>query len=137
MVRYSFLKCGDHATNLPQSIKFWDKTLNGYKDSLSYAYDGKGNISQINQNGKLLAKYTYDGLNRLVREDNAKLNKTYLFEYDRTGNIIAKRTCPFTLYKTENPTARKAVGFFAKRLEIFICKTQKLSVKQNSLRNEG
>ena len=56
-----------------------------------------GNICQINENGKLLAKYTYDGLNRLIREDNAKLGKTYLFDYDGTGNITSKRECTFTL----------------------------------------
>ncbi|MBQ9782200.1 MAG: RHS repeat-associated core domain-containing protein, partial [Clostridia bacterium] len=118
----AYLKKGDHATNLPQSIKFWDKTLNGYKDSLSYAYDGKGNISQINQNGKLLAKYTYDGLNRLVREDNAKLNKTYLLEYDRTGNIIAKRTCPFTLEKEQKIFAFETEDIFAYDKDLLVAK---------------
>ena len=97
----TYLKKGDHATTLPQTVRYWDKALNGYKDSLSYAYDSKGNVTQINQNGKLFARYIYDGLNRLIREDNVALNNTYLFEYDRTGNITAKRTCPFTLEKTE------------------------------------
>ena len=63
------------------------------------------NICQINENGKLLAKYTYDGLNRLIREDNAKFGKTYLFDYDGTGNITSKRECTFTLDKTESLTS--------------------------------
>ena len=118
----AYLKKGEHATNLPQSIKFWDKTINGFKDSLSYAYDGRGNITQINQNGKLFARYTYDGLNRLVREDNAKLNKTYLFEYDRTGNIIAKRTCPFTLEKAEKIFAFETEDIFAYDNDLLVAK---------------
>lgn len=39
--------------------------------------------------------------NPFIREDNAKLNKTYIFEYDGTGNITSKRESSFTLAKAE------------------------------------
>ncbi|MBR1983884.1 MAG: RHS repeat protein, partial [Clostridia bacterium] len=98
----TYAKFGDHATSLPSSIKYWNKTTQSFNDKLDYKYDSMGNIISITQNGKLLSKYTYDKLNRLVREDNTAFGKTYLFEYDNTGNITSKRTCPFTLEKKEN-----------------------------------
>ena len=101
----AYLKKGDHATNLPVSIKYLDKFNQCPKDNLKYSYDARGNICQINENGKLLSKYTYDGLNRLIREDNAKLGKTYLFDYDQTGNITSRLECPFTLDNADSITA--------------------------------
>ena len=103
--RITYIKKGDHTTNVPQSIVYANRIQSGMKDTLKYFYDARGNICQINENGKLLAKYTYDSLNRLIREDNAKLGKTYLFDYDGTGNITSKRECTFTLDKTESLTS--------------------------------
>ena len=99
--KIKYLKKGDHTTNLPTSIEFLDKYNSRFKDSLRYFYDSRGNISQINENGKLLVRYSYDGLNRLIREDNKKFSKTYLFDYDGTGNILSKKTRSFTLDNTE------------------------------------
>ena len=103
--RIAYLKKGDHTTNVPQSIVYANRVQSGMKDTLKYFYDARGNICQINENGKLLTKYTYDSLNRLIREDNVKLGKTYLFDYDGTGNITSKRECTFTLDKTESLTS--------------------------------
>ena len=38
-------------------------------------------ITEIKENGLLTARYFYDTLSRLIREDNKKLNKTYLISY--------------------------------------------------------
>jgi YD repeat-containing protein len=57
-----------------------------------YEYDRSGNISGIQANNQYLVKYYYDGLNRLVREDNYAVGKTYVWEYDVGGNITSKRT---------------------------------------------
>lgn len=40
------------------------------------------------ENGVEIVLYVYDCISRLVREDNKKLNKTFLFSYDKGGNII-------------------------------------------------
>ena len=40
----------------------------------------------------MAAKYRYDKWNRIVREDNHRLGKTYTWEYDIGGNITEKRT---------------------------------------------
>ncbi|MDE6372889.1 MAG: RHS repeat protein, partial [Clostridia bacterium] len=59
----TYRKVGDHATNMPATVWF----ANGEKiaDSIKYKYDSCGNICQITENGHVVAKYTYDSLNRL------------------------------------------------------------------------
>ena len=51
-----------------------------------YEYDKNGNISKRTIGGSEI-RYTYDDIDRLIREDNAALNKTYFYEYDDFGNI--------------------------------------------------
>ena len=48
----------------------------------------------------LQARYTYDKLDRLVREDNKQSCKTVLYSYDNNGNILSKREFAFTLKDT-------------------------------------
>jgi len=60
-----------------------------------------GNITEIRENGELYAKYTYDTIGRLVREDNKKLGKTTVFTYDTNGNILCRKEYAFTLFETE------------------------------------
>lgn len=59
-------------------------------------YNKAGNIETITENGKLVARYTYDGLNRLIREDNARFG-TVIYRYDAAGNILSKTHYAFTL----------------------------------------
>ena len=57
---------------------------------LSYTYDAVGNIETISENGELKAKYYYDELSQLIREDNKELNQTIVYQYDQGGNILSK-----------------------------------------------
>ena len=74
-----------------------------------YTYDENGNITCIR---KLEAGYdqsiyyTYDKLGQLIREDNPIKNKTYVYTYDRGGNITSKKTYAYTLASsiTSSPT---------------------------------
>ena len=66
-----------------------------------YSYDEMGNISKIYENGNLSVRYTYDKRNRLMREDNKELNKTYLLGYDNSGNILTRREIGFTVKNKE------------------------------------
>ncbi len=65
-------------------------------DIVIYTYDKAGNIETITENGKLVARYKYDGLNRLIREDNVKFG-TVIYRYDSAGNILSKTQYAFTL----------------------------------------
>ena len=62
----------------------------------SYTYDAVGNIETISENGELKAKYYYDELSQLVREDNKELNQTIVYEYDQGGNIQSKTRYAYT-----------------------------------------
>ena len=43
-----------------------------------------------------MARYKYDSLNRLVREDNKPMNKTVIFTYDTAGNITERCEYAYT-----------------------------------------
>ena len=60
--------------------------------TFSYTYDeANQNITEIRDaSGNLLYKYTYDSLDRLVREDNSVKNRTYVYTYGNNGNVLAE-----------------------------------------------
>ncbi len=64
---------------------------------LSYKYDKHGNLTEVRTNNHLLARYSYDSLSRIVREDNKEFQKTFTFSYDAGGNITCKNEYAFTL----------------------------------------
>ena len=66
----------------------------GNGETCNYVYDSCGNITQIT--GKENVKYTYDALNRLVREDNADIGNSYEYNYDAGGNITVKKVYGYT-----------------------------------------
>lgn len=97
--RMNYLKYGDHATHYVSDIRHKIGPL--VDDTERYVYDNSGNISKIIENGTLKVKYTYDKLNRLIREDNKDLGKTVVFVYDNGGNILKYIEYPYTLKCTD------------------------------------
>ena len=95
----TYLKHGDHATSMPLTISYGNNTENGFvvKDRIKYKYDEMGNICEAYENGQLVTEYKYDALGRLVRENNKKLGKTFVFSYDNKGNILTRTEYAFTL----------------------------------------
>ena len=88
-----YAKCGDHATSRVSAVWYG---VNGIrKENTRYAYDKAGNIETVTDNGKLVARYVYDGLNRLVREDNIHFGTT-TYQYDCAGNLLCKKRYTFT-----------------------------------------
>ncbi len=83
-----------HTSNQVSSIWFGDNDK--YLDNLKYNYDEKGNITEVYENSILVARYKYDSLSRIVREDNKPLNKTTTWEYDAGGNITNRFEYEFT-----------------------------------------
>jgi RHS repeat-associated protein len=64
--------------------------------TLDYTYDDNGNITTITQDQQLIASYTYDGLNQLVREDNAQSGDSMVYVYDAGGNLLTKEKYDYT-----------------------------------------
>lgn len=92
-----YAQYGDHSTNRISSVWYG---VNGIrKDNSRYTYDKAGNILTVTENGKLSARYRYDGLNRLIREDNAAFG-TFTYSYDENGNILTKTVYGYTLSDT-------------------------------------
>ena len=52
---------------------------------LKYNYDANGNITHVFESDNQVIRYYYDGLNRLVREDNNYIDKTITYCYDKCG----------------------------------------------------
>lgn len=102
----SFRKVGDHTSDMVSSINYGE--LHNGKFSISegvrYKYDNSGNIIERWEKGEFTSAYSYDHLNRLIREDNAILEKTWLFTYDKNGNRTTKTELPFTRQKTDEIT---------------------------------
>ncbi len=65
-------------------------------ETISYTYDNRGNITAISEGGVQKARYAYDELNQLIREDNAYLNKSVVYTYDAGGNLTAKKEYAYT-----------------------------------------
>ena len=105
--RYAYATVAGSATDLVTRVQYMQngKTIN----TLQYAYDEGENITSIKDNGRLTNRYTYDALDRLIREDNARLGKTYTVTYDRGGNILARNEYAYT---TGDLTDRDTVAEF-------------------------
>ncbi len=87
---YSYLAgAGGNTTGIVSSV-----TNKG--ETISYTYDNRGNITAINEGGVQKARYAYDELNQLIREDNAYLNKSVAYTYDAGGNLTAKKEYAYT-----------------------------------------
>ena len=60
----------------------------------SYTYDEIGNITSISD-GTYTTSYEYDALNQLVRENDQRANKTYVYTYTN-GNITSRKEYAYT-----------------------------------------
>ena len=101
--RIIYRQIGERSTNVPSSV-YYDSFSSGVKTSstnIKYKYDSSNNITEIIENGVLVNKYQYDSLNRLIREDNRKLNKSFFFAYDNNGNLLSKKDADYTLAKKD------------------------------------
>ena len=75
-----------------------------YSVNYSYTYDNRGNITSIDD-GTYTTSYVYDGTNQLVRENNQREGKTWVWEYDNAGNILCKKEYNYTTGTLGAPTS--------------------------------
>ena len=63
--------------------------------NFAYTYDNRGNITSETRNG-LSTTYVYDALGQLVRVNDPHENATWIYSYDRGGNILNKAKYAYT-----------------------------------------
>ena len=68
-------------------------TQNGI--SFEYEYDSRGNIVS-EKRGNLTTTYAYDALGQLIRVNDPHENATWVYSYDRGGNITSKAKYAYT-----------------------------------------
>ena len=69
-------------------------------ETTQYEYDVNGNIISIDQDEKK-TRYFYDSCNRLIREDNPDFKKTYIYQYDKAGNLLLKKEYGYHMASSE------------------------------------
>jgi RHS repeat-associated protein len=68
---------------------------NGSNPSIAYLYDANGNITSITE-GTNTIQYIYNELNEVIRENNQRDNKTFVYNYDLGGNLLSKVEYAYT-----------------------------------------
>jgi len=63
--------------------------------SFTYAYDSRSNIVSETRNGSKTT-YVYDGIGQLIRVNDPHENATWVYNYDRGGNITSKVKYAYT-----------------------------------------
>ncbi|MBQ9266157.1 MAG: RHS repeat-associated core domain-containing protein [Bacilli bacterium] len=81
-----------------------------YEDVETFTYDNNGNLASITTNN-YLDRFTYDNLNRLVREDNQALNRTFVYAYNNGGNITFKVEYNYTTGNLGTPINVISYGY--------------------------
>ena len=94
---YSYFQHKDHATNLVNThINIIGSSSGSVRERTRYVYDENGNIKEIrNGYNNIVAKYEYDELDRITKEENENGQKTE-YGYDNNGNILYKKTLSST-----------------------------------------
>ena len=91
-----------------------------HKEYAEYYYDANYRISSIvyhsyDEDGYLNSPifdiFVYDDLGQLVRENNARLNRTYVYTYDNAGNLTQKKEYAYTTGSTENATPLDVINY--------------------------
>ena len=93
--RVQYLKYNDHATHTVAALTH--TVRNGMPYTERYGYNAAGHVENITGNGIEKVRFTYDSLDRLVREDNRELGLTTVFLYDDGGNLLCQRDYEYGL----------------------------------------
>lgn len=75
--------------------KFVSKVEYDNGTTYSYTYDKMGNVTSANIDEYSIT-YVYNSLYQLVRENNQLANKSWVYEYDSSGNILNKKEYLYT-----------------------------------------
>lgn len=90
--------------------------------------NNKNCLTRLKRNNIMNKSYTYDGLGRLSREDNADLQNTYTFVYDNSGNILTKKEYQYTTGSLENLTPINTYSYtYNKNMLVSVVKNNDVS----------
>ena len=94
-----------YTSPLKNRITYQDNSWDGYN------YDGNGLIKYIvHSPGTNLRTYSYDGMNRLTRED-VDDHKTVTYSYDAAGNITSKKEYDYRISSLSGISPNKTVTY--------------------------
>ena len=94
-----------YTSPLKNRITYQDNSWDGYN------YDGNGLIKYIvHSPGTNLRTYSYDGMNRLTRED-LRGHKTVAYSYDNAGNITSKKEYVYRTTSLSGVSPTKTVTY--------------------------
>lgn len=88
---YEFVSGGHGTGSTTSMIAKINRTVLPFE----YTYDNRGNIIS-EKRGTLTTTYAYDALGQLVRVDDPHENVTWVYEYDRGGNMIKRKKYAYT-----------------------------------------
>ena len=97
--QYDYIYKEDQATSLirSQNFTFNNNCFHNYL----FEYDEYGNIISYKEDENNI-KYKYDSLNRIIREDNPKLNKTIVYKYNLGNNLLFRKEYEYSLEDMPN-----------------------------------
>ena len=72
----SYMWNSNQASKAGSTSTLISSITNNTNDAINYTYDDNGNIETISEGTTQKARYYYDSLNQLVRENNLYNNKT-------------------------------------------------------------
>ena len=78
-----------------------------------YEYDSRCNITKITFPDGGTARYTYDALSQLVREDSEVQGKTFVYDYDLGGNMTKLREYSYTTGSLPASPSREVLGTYS------------------------
>ena len=91
-----------------------------------YTYDANGNITKITRRDKTVAnsayepqqQFAYDELNQLIRADDLAKNRTEVYTYDNSGNILSTTVYPLTWGSLSGVTATDTTTIHLRRQQL-------------------
>ena len=110
------------------------KVVDSVGGTTQYEYDSMGRISkEKDSSGNILRSFSYDTYGQLVRENNAALDKTFVFEYNNNGGITKVKEYAYTTSSTPTGTATEKTYTYDSTYPDRLTKCGSTSISYNSM----
>lgn len=103
---YTFVSGGHGDGSTTPLVEKIDRTQIPFE----YTYDSRGNI-KTEKRGNLTTSYEYDAIGQLIRVNDPHENKTWVYEYDRGGNMTKRVQYAYTEDALGDPVATRTYGY--------------------------